>query len=609
MARSNKLFKDLEIRNKVSRNGFDLSDKCYFTAKVGELLPIYHRTCMPGDVFRFRINSFTRTRPVETAAFTKIYEYFDLFFVPYRLLGKQIPHILAQDSTNPVAALSSTSNNIIGTNLPRISLNSLRGSNVSFVPHQLGTKKNEFGFYRAILSGKLLNHLGYFWQSTKGLKENAGISDIEGDDNVPVQYYSVLPYVSLLPLAAYQKIYYDFFRNTQWQDNQPYNYNFDYMSNSTVLDVPISAEYWNNPTMFDMHYCSYPKDLFFGLLPDSQIGDTAVVEVTNDAQSTDFTFSGKVVDKDDNVVGVGNKVGDNLTLNQYAIAQASGANLALDGELGVRGSMNAYLQTFKGHFDILEFRKARFVQHYREIVGTGKRNMKSLISKIYGYDIPDTLTDECYYLGGHSNVISISEVDNTNLADNNQVVQKGKGTSSSDGDLVEFEAKEYGIVMCLYHAVPEIDFALNNAHFDVLKTNVDDYANPVFDNLGLQEFNVLFLDNSNLNNVSQTPFIGYTSRYYDYKTSIDRVFGDFRETLSSWVAPLTPTYLFQYDGVNGNRPGIVLDYRFFKVNPSILNSIFDLDANSYLNTDQLRVAATFSVNAVRGLSYLGIPND
>ena len=50
-----------------------------------------------------------------------------------------------------------------------------------------------------------------------------------------------------------------------------------------VLPNPTNFAYWNNPTMFDLAYASYPKDLFFGLLPDSQYGDTAVVDVDIDA--------------------------------------------------------------------------------------------------------------------------------------------------------------------------------------------------------------------------------------------------------------------------------------------------------------------------------------
>lgn len=605
MARSNKLFKDLEVRNKVSRNGFDLSDECFFTAKVGELLPIYHRTLMPGDKFRFRLSSFTRTRPVETAAFTKIYEYFDLFFVPYRLLGKQIPHVLAQDKDNPVIASSVSSNNVIGTSLPYISVHNLRGQGDTELPKLLGTKKNEFGFYRSVLSCKLLNHLGYFWDSTKGIKDASGITESGGDSNTPAQFYSIYPNVSLLPLAAYQKIRYDFFRNSQWENNVPYNYNFDYMSSNMLFSLPPSTNlaFWNNPTMFDLAYVSYPKDLFFGLLPDSQYGDTAVVDV-----DVDYSTSIEAVrDADGNLIEVGAAVGGNNT--QRAITTDTGGSSAtvINGQLSVNISNS--LNNLKSKFDILEFRKARFAQHYREIVGTGKKSMKALISKIYNVEVPNTLTDECQYLGGHTNVISISEVDNTNLESEGSAIQRGKGVASSNGDLIEFEAKEFGCIMCVYHAIPKIDFALNNAHFDILKTSVDDFANPIFDNLGLQEFNVLYLDNSNLNNVSQTPFIGYTSRYFDYKTSLDRVLGDFRETLISWVAPLTPNLLFEYDGTNNQRPGIVLDYRFFKVNPKILDTIFDVGANSYLNTDQLRVKVEFSVNAVRPLSYLGIPND
>lgn len=597
MAKSrNKLFKDLEVRNKVSRNGFDLSQSHTFTAKCGELLPIYHRTVMPGDVFRMGVNSFTRTRPVQTAAFTKIHEYFDFFFVPYRLLGKQIPHILSQDKDNPVIATSASNNYSIGTGLPYISLSQLRGQTDRYsVPKNLGTKTNEFGFYRAILSSKLLNTLGYFWQSTKGAKYNAGIEDTEGDNFYPAVSWSSWLDVSLLPLAAYQKICYDFYRMTQWENNVPYNYNFDYLSSSAKYVLPNSdaANYWNNRTMFDLQYSNYPKDLFFGLLPDSQYGDTAVVDV--DVDDVDKVYPLK--DSDGKDVAVGEIVGANQS---YGVISDVGGSLT--------GSLQVNINELSAKFDILEFRKARFAQYYKEIVGTGRKNMKALISKIYNVEIPRELTDECYYIGGTSNIINISEVENTNLADA-QAIQKGKGVGSMNSQLFEYKADEYGIIMCMYHAIPEIDFALNAAHFDILKVGVDDFANPIFDNLGLQEFPVYYLDNSVENNVSQTPFIGWTSRYFDYKTSIDMITGDFRETLSDWVAPLTPEYLFDYDGTNENRPGIVLDYRFFKVNPKILNSIFVDDANSYVNTDQLRVKADFSVNCVRPLSYLGIPRD
>ena len=583
----NKIFKDLDLKNQVSRNGFDLSSNVKFTAKCGELLPIYHRTVMPGDSFKISLESFTRTSPMQTSAFTKIKEYFDIFFVPYRVLGKQIPHILAQDKDNPTQATSSTSNNVIGTQLPRIQLNSLRGVSAPnlYVAGRIGKKTNEFGYYRSILSSKLLNHLGYCWQSTNTAKIVSGISgslnDLTQNDT-----YSNNNFVSLLPLAAYQKIYYDYFRNTQWEDNVPYNYNFDYISSVGIFSLPgENLPYWNNPTLFDLRYANYPKDLFFGLIPDSQYGDTASVEVDG---FTNTNSSANVIDNDSQIVG-------DINIDSFV------------GELKV--NLENYTKTLKGQFDILEFRKARMLQRYREILGTGKKTYSSIIEKIFNVQIPETLSDECIYLGGHTQFINVNDVDNTNLTEPDSAIQRGKGLSNGNGSTIEFESKEYGHLMIIYHAIPEIDFALNAFHFDVTKISVDDYANPMFDTLGLQELPAIYLDNTFKNNTSETPFVGYTTRYFDYKTGMDYILGDFRETLYNWVAPLTPDVLFQYDGTNESRPGIVIDYRFFKVNPSILNPIFTRDADSYLDTDQLRVSTRFSIQAVRNLDYLGIPTN
>ena len=63
-----KLFGNLEVSNSVNRNGFDLSSRVLFTAKAGELLPIYHKSVLPGDSFHISVGHFTRTAPVQTAA-------------------------------------------------------------------------------------------------------------------------------------------------------------------------------------------------------------------------------------------------------------------------------------------------------------------------------------------------------------------------------------------------------------------------------------------------------------------------------------------------------------------------------------------------------------
>ena len=62
------------VKNNPSRNGFDLSQKINFTAKAGELLPVWLREVMPGDKVTIDLQSFTRTQPVNTAAFARMRE-------------------------------------------------------------------------------------------------------------------------------------------------------------------------------------------------------------------------------------------------------------------------------------------------------------------------------------------------------------------------------------------------------------------------------------------------------------------------------------------------------------------------------------------------------
>lgn len=606
MAKSRKLFKDLSISNNVSRNGFDLSNSFKFTAKCGELLPIMHRNVMPGDLFKISLSSFTRTRPVVTAAFTKINEYFDFFFVPYRLLSKQLPHILAQDKDNPTIALSSSSNSVVGTSVPYTNLDILRTNQVAATgvmkwlkgQGDLG-RLNEFGFSRLANSQKLMNYLGYCYIDTNFIKNQL-------DTDVVSYPFAFNSRVSLLPLACYQKIYYDFYRNTQWEDNVPYNYNFDYMGNNSAFVLPTTESYWSNPTLFDMRYANYPKDLFYGLLPDAQYGDASVVDV--DIKNQEYAID--IVDGIDNsVVAVGSEAaGENF------IVGADGQPLPQGAYLQAR--LKDIADNLSSDFSILELRKAKAVQKYREIIGTGRKDYKTIIQKIFNVDVPDTLSDMCQYLGGHTARISINEVDNTNLIGSNDTIdvdssalQRGKGIGSSNSDLIEFEAKEYGCIMCIYHAQPVIDYALNAFHFDTTKVSVDDFANPVFDKLGLQEFHGIYLDNTAGNyQAGATGFLGYTPRYYDYKTAVDMVVGDFRESLYNWVAPITPEYLLDYNKSTVDDTGnLVLNMNFFKVNPSILNSIFDFGVDSWIDSDQLRVSCDFTINAVRNLDYIGLP--
>ena len=75
--------------------------------------------------------------------------------------------------------------------------------------------------------------------------------------------------MNILPLLAYQKIYYDFFSESQWEKHLAYAYNVDYWDGKSQLNLA--------PEMLQLRYANYPKDYFMGVLPKSQYGSVAVL--------------------------------------------------------------------------------------------------------------------------------------------------------------------------------------------------------------------------------------------------------------------------------------------------------------------------------------------
>ena len=60
-----------DIRNSVTRSGFDLSRKFNFTAKAGEILPVFCMPYLPEDDVNINIQSFIRTQPLNSSASTR----------------------------------------------------------------------------------------------------------------------------------------------------------------------------------------------------------------------------------------------------------------------------------------------------------------------------------------------------------------------------------------------------------------------------------------------------------------------------------------------------------------------------------------------------------
>ena len=144
------------IKNSPSRNGFDLSLKKNFTAKPGEILPVFCKEVYPGDSFSIDLSAFTRTQPLNTAAFIRMREYFDFYFVPYNLLWNKADTVLTQmnDNVQHSNGINPSYNSNLSGDMPYIT-NEQIANYINFISDSSrhAVTKNFNGYSRGALTG------------------------------------------------------------------------------------------------------------------------------------------------------------------------------------------------------------------------------------------------------------------------------------------------------------------------------------------------------------------------------------------------------------------------------------------------------------------------
>lgn len=588
------IMSQVDFRNKPSRNGFDLSMKRNFTAKVGEILPVWYKSIIPGDKFRIDLKSFTRTQPLNTAAYGRIREYYDFYFVPMESIWNKFPEIIQQLNDNPVhnSVGISPSNSKYSGQLPYFTCSALATYINTMAKGIPAGGVNYNGYSRAPLTCKLLSYLGYPDFS----------AFLEPDNTWASNPFNVNLQLSPFPLLAYQYIYNVFFRFIQWENSQPSCFNIDFMTGfagsvfnpwDIALTGSNESDFFKYYNMFDLRYCNYNKDLLFGLLPQQQLGESSVALLSGTIQGSSQ-----------------NEPSSQLYLTSSATGAWHPAGFTINFSSNSNGSSSAGI-------DILALRQAEFLQKWKEIAQSAGKTYREQVKAHWGVDVPITSTHEPIYLGGTATSLNVGEVINNNITGDNAADIAGKGTFVQNG-VIEFETKgEYGILMCIYHAVPQIDYISSNVDIDLTKVNAADWAIPEFDKIGMQSvpLSAFVLDNKNkFTETNSAPLdnipVGYAPRYVEYKTSIDRSLGAFASTLQSWIIGQNSRQLLARIYGNDSPTGIYgssVNYSLFKVSPADVDSIFAVEADATVETDQLLVESYFDIKAVRNLDYNGLP--
>ena len=598
----------VKLRNKPSRNGFDLSYKNNFSAKVGELLPVMCKAVLPGDSFNIDLSSFTRLQPLNTAAFARMREYYDFYFVPMTSLWNKFPSVITQMKSNLTRAsgLNLSDNVPVSSELPYVTCEQI-AKFLQVFSRNLSLRGNIFGYNRALLAAKLLDYLGY--------GDFSPYVYIDEDHPGVTWETSPMPYnlpLSILPLLAYQHVYADFFRDSQWEKTNPATFNCDYITGNGDLQIPLSdvitfGDFEENLNFFDLRYASFNKDLFLGLQPNAQYGSEA--SVTNPV-NVSLNFSKW---QGSGPLSIGSASFQNHEFQQFSYLE------------DVEGNIARLDNTPQSSFSVLALRQAEQMQKWKEISQSVSEDYKKQIEAHWGISVSDYLSDSSRYLGGTGASLDINPVVNQNITGSYGADMAGLGTVVNKGS-IHFESRgEYGYIIGVYHATPIFDYMCGNLDPVVTLTDATDFPIPELDSIGMEQVPSYLLSNLPATTesnkaankfVKDNPFLGYAPRYVTWKTSVDVSRGAFATTLKNWVLPFTadnlnlPTSLADTDIQNPNAVSASrnsLTWTFKKVNPSVMNSLFAVAADSSVDSDQLLCSSFMDVKVVRNLDVDGLP--
>ena len=566
----------------VHRSSFDLSSKKLFTAKVGEILPVYWQIAIPGNKYRISSDWFTRTVPVNTAAYTRIKEYYDFYAVPLRLISRALPQAFTQMSDYMTSAAGNNENTTQLTQVPYVTQAVVSAYLQTANANDQTKTRDDAGLPLVYGSCKLLDMLGYgsmIGSSNAGktaiTKKYLGLDNLS--DGVNPLVYASSQTVSALPFFAYQKVYFDFYSNSQWEKHLAYAYNVDYWTGGS--SIALAAD------MLKLRYADYPKDYFMGMLPSSQYGSVAYLQPLDKSIASNVILA-RSTD------GISNSSVRNLS-GVNAVQTTSINSTNSDRLLRVNSDLSA-----------LSIRATEYLQRWKEVVQFSSKDYSDQMAAQFGIKAPEYMGNHAHYIGGWSSVININEVVNTNLDTNDsQASIAGKGISSNSGHTLTYDCgAEHQVIMCVYHAVPLLDWDLTGQAPQLTVTSVSDFPQPAFDQLGMQVVPGLNLQNNP--GLKTSASLGYNLRYWQWKSNIDTVHAGFRKgtAYQAWAAPLNGYQVLTGSGT--------WSYQSMKIRPQQLNSIFvpQVDAtNCSVAFDQLLCNVNFQVYAVQNLDRNGLP--
>lgn len=417
--------------------------------------------------------------------------------------------------------------------------------------------------------------------------------------------------ISALPLAAYQKIWYDNYRdqNLNVLDNESLQNGYDAMFEAGKYPL---ADGDNNDKEIQLGLIqtrAWKHDYFTSALPWTQRGPEATIPLGIDAElagtgALEYQFQG--------TTGSLARQSANGNLNTGGLAdpisnEADARLDAMGNAIDIDVTPHTFLDLTSTNVDlstataatINDLRRAFRLQEWLEKMARGGARYNEQIMAHFKVNIGDARLNRPEFLGGSVNTIVISEVLQTSSVDSEPTPQgnmAGHGVSIGSKQTVTYRAKEHGFIIGICSLLPKPSYSQGLERF-WRKFDRFDYAWPTFANIGEQPIynHELYLFGANPDDT-----FGYTPRYAEYKFKNSSFHGQFRTTLDFWHA----------GRIFGSEPTLSWQFNYFGVpsgggfTESNIDRIFAVDPDI---SDPIIVQMFHEIKARRPLPFFGTP--
>ena len=472
------------------RNAADLSQEKSFAQYAADLNVCYVQAAVAGTRGQISRKCFTRTADVVSPAFHRVTEHFDFFVVPIHSLWRAWENwklnINDMQDTNLVEFLSDGT----GPDLslpqycPRMDFNNLA--------YKCGLKQ--------VVSADNARKMNDMLRLVEQLRYGC-MSDV-------IQTGGQSTMLNLFKIGAYQKVYFDHYRNTAYESNNPYAYNFDWLYQGSGVEGLLAPGVMTPGTtkadyvaqqLFTMRRVNYRNDYFHNIYP-------ALNYVLSAPAGRNFSLPSSVA-------GTGNAVQSGL------VSPDAYANGYAGFELNTAGGYNAVsVQTIRAAFALDKLMR---------VSAYAPKHVKDQYKAQYGIEGVEDFDMKSQRIGSFQSDVQFVEVTNMAQSSSANLGDLGaKGVGSKDNDKpISYYCKYDSIIIGLHYFLPRARYDALGIDPWNIKIAREDFYIKAFENLGLRPFYLHYIDGEG----NRSTQVGWTVPNFEYKILPDVNEGPFKQ--------------------------------------------------------------------------------